>query len=614
MSRPFINLNDGTDATFVVGNGSNQVEIDVMKVLLAMSSEYFNKLFSNKHFKHTRKDINRCINHSSSEAAASTSDDQHSALGTSSSSCSDTFGSKQVVSPVSDNARSMDVYYEPDVSPETFKLILNYCYGGFGEGKPVIDDKNIVDLLDASEKFLLSDLRQECCTFLAQNTTVDNIIDIMIRLEQSKLVNYFNYGDIQQQLKQGFVRLSNKDTANASTLCLQCQDLLACGMFIPLNAFLTYFVTHDKFVKHAKQEAIYQTCLKYCHSIINYNLEFALPQQTEVCRTNVEFKTAASDHDKVSEMKDNQETEQNRDHDKNPTNIDHDKDTTNDQTKKTKPCDNPYEVKQSCISGVNHTVDEKTGSTQTNLNISEAEAGITMGAKGCIAGVSSAGSDIKKLTWQQIMRDYFLPHIKIDQMDSYYLEAEIYHDTTLFSAAERDTIIKPIIDERKQIEQLQKDGKICVLPFTMTQSSRWEGVECTSNAVSSNDDFCQGTSTKTKENSWIEFSMDDAGNTGVVISELHIACLKYEDEYAQQRGDGQQYLNGVIVEYFSLKAQQYVGLFTLDGIRQEEVVYKFDMRKILTNKVRLTNNNNIIAASFIQFQGFSHAQQKSGDD
>ena len=165
-----INKIDRTDATFVVGNGRNKMEVNVIKVLLAINSEYFHTLFSNKHFKHSRKEIN-ATSPSAHDRALKVPNPMTDCNKISVTAKQNLDGkSDHECDPTNDNeamkTHSKYVYYEPDVRAEIFKFIVNYCDGVLSTDPSMINDKNIVDLLYASQKYLSNDLMQECWLFI----------------------------------------------------------------------------------------------------------------------------------------------------------------------------------------------------------------------------------------------------------------------------------------------------------------------------------------------------------------------------------------------------------------------------------------------------------------
>ena len=717
-----INLSNGTDTTFIVGHGSNRREINVIKVLLAMNSEYFHTLFSNKHFKHTPHDITANIDASynlnssspkisthdektatsiladenengavnaSNETQKESTDDAECKSGlhqTCTVNCIDnngTVGSGDninidmndiddisiktmpsnnsamlTLSPVSQASSTRYVYYEPDVSVEIFKFIVDYCYGKLasnddhsrgGDGNNnelVINDKNLLGLLYASQKYLLNDLRKECLLFISNSTSVLNIIDIMIKLEQSPLVTYFNYHEIETQLKQGFTRIAKLDSTNANQLYFYCQQLLTCGIFIPLNTFLTYFVTNDKFTQYVKHEIIYETCVKYCQAMIEHNFETVLvpvksdtleqqnqPQQQQQQQQHVQ--QYSKDVDGVDlKMCENDNTGDRE-------GMSEMKNCANEQKSEDKP---RREADCQDINLDRNVRHNNTDEAKTDHSCNGSISGIsTGGISGIDINMSSGKSPKKKHTWQQMMKDYFVQHIKFCEMNSDYIVKHFFntakctsttstncninrsintsitpsdhnHDIcTLFTSSEIDVIFKSFINEQKllaQCKQNVKSGKK-VLSFSLRQSTSWSGSENTVAAITNKDDFHIGAATSKRYGSWMEFTFSPPG-TGYLINKLTIASLAYQGDNLSEWGNGHQYINGAKFEYFDLAQQKYIELFKL-VIPEDQKIYMFNMPlAIVTDRVRFTHNN-FVCVSFVEFQGFTVEKQENQD-
>ncbi|XP_022821084.1 BTB/POZ domain-containing protein 6-A-like isoform X2 [Spodoptera litura] len=78
----------------------------------------------------------------------------------------------------------------PDIQPEIFQLILNYIYTDKVEISGV---ENAFDLLYASRKYLLEHLSEMCVTYIQNNISVDNVVEILNYpdyLQDKKLVSY----------------------------------------------------------------------------------------------------------------------------------------------------------------------------------------------------------------------------------------------------------------------------------------------------------------------------------------------------------------------------------------------------------------------------------------
>ena len=197
------------DALFFVGQ--DEIPICTIGSILAIQSEYFNKLLYNSNFDQDKKEngkhVDSCYDHISK------------------------------------------IFYEPDVTKDAFNYIVQFCHQLHDSLS--ITSNNAVGLLYASNKYLLRAISEECKHFLeSDQVSKDNILGIICDLRKFGLAS----DDIGKVIEEKLSAIIQNG----------CESLIDSEQFLqlPHDIISKYFVKNEDC--DVKEEVLFEKCVEYC--------------------------------------------------------------------------------------------------------------------------------------------------------------------------------------------------------------------------------------------------------------------------------------------------------------------------------------------------------------
>lgn len=154
---------------------------------------------------------------------------------------------------------------ESDIAPATFELLKKYFYGLKDENF-FLNENNVTDILYASQKYLLTQLKEICKQYLDNIINVNNILALYSRCTVLNL----------QNMDQYFKTKFNDFLANGRSEGNH-EKLLKSDGFLQLrpDMIIEMFLENDEF--NVEEEHLWERCIEYCkshHSITSNNVEF----------------------------------------------------------------------------------------------------------------------------------------------------------------------------------------------------------------------------------------------------------------------------------------------------------------------------------------------------
>ena len=241
------------DCVIVVGNNK---EFPAIKALLAMQSEYFEKMLFNQHF-NTSKNL-----------TIATQDHQ-----------------KKTNDNFNDNLKS--TFYETDVSATAFEFIKQYCYGVADANIPKLSEKNVIEIYYAANKYLITPIKDICIEFLDDNVDENNIIPILYDTARHGLK------DVETKLL-GILQKKVKNMIN-NPLLLQ----------LPYKWFSEMF-TKNNTLSRVGETVIFDICVKYCKNYISNQSNLLTDSNNHLQSVTVHLSLDSEDHDESKDESKNE--------------------------------------------------------------------------------------------------------------------------------------------------------------------------------------------------------------------------------------------------------------------------------------------------------------------